>query len=62
MLSPLTLERLVCSAYNRITFENVSISEELPVITHLQDSDIPFNTEEPEDLLSTIFSRALDGA
>jgi hypothetical protein len=42
--------------------ENVSIPEELPVTTHLQDSDIPFNTEEPEDSLPTIFSRVLDGA
>jgi hypothetical protein len=54
------LERLVYSAYNRLTLENVSIPGELPVTTHLYGSDIPFNTEEPEDPLPTIFSRALD--
>jgi hypothetical protein len=39
----------------------VSIPEELPATAHLQDSDIPFNAEEPEDPLPTIFSKALDG-
>jgi hypothetical protein len=41
--------------------ENVSIPEELPVTSHLQDSDVPFNTEEPEEPLPTILSRALEG-
>jgi hypothetical protein len=60
-ISLLTLQRLVFSAHNRLTLENVSIPEELPVTIRLQGSDIPFNTEEPEDPLLSIFSRALGG-
>jgi hypothetical protein len=42
----------------------MSIPQELPLTTRLQDSDsdIRFNTEEPEDPLPITFLRALYGA